>query len=313
MVALAAGLVLTTSASSRPSGGGERAFVAAEHDGVVVALDLERGGASVLTRLRVAERPRTVAVGARSVLIVSPAANRVTLVEPYEPRVLARLGGFRRPVDAAYHPLARYAYVTEAAGRRVAVIDVSRRRVVTRVRLPDRPRAIAVSRGGARVWITGDRSVTVLHTRRPARPSIVRSLAYIRGARDAAFACGDRRVWLTFARSWEAHAFTPSGRPVVWRRLDTRVDRVHADHAGNVWVTGSGTVARLLEGCTGRVLRTLRVGRAPRGVAVGMFRGHVAVASRSTGTLTVLDPASGHVARPRIGHGLDGVGIAGVP
>ncbi|MBD0347855.1 MAG: YncE family protein [Thermoleophilia bacterium] len=321
VAAVAVFITLTTTAEPRPLGGGERAFVAAEDDNQLVAVDIERGRvARIVARLRVPRGPHNVAAAraSRSVLVTSPPAGRVTLVDAYTANARATFRGLRYPHDVEFHPRGRYAYVTEEQGDAVAVLDLLRRRVSFRVRVPERPHDLAVSPGGARVWVThGARAgaLTVLDTRRPDRPRVLRSTAVARAPHDITFACRGLRVWVTFWNSGIVGAYDArSGKLAFARKLGVLVHHVQSDYVGrDVWITDHvGARARLLAGCSGRLLRTLRVGHSPHHVGVGMFRGQVAVASHD-GTLTVLDPPSKRVQRVEVGRGLHGVAIAAVP
>ncbi|MFN2471365.1 MAG: YncE family protein [Gaiellaceae bacterium] len=318
VVALA--IAVPGDASTRALGGGERAFVAAEADGQLVAVDLDDppGSPAVVARLRVARGPHNVAVSTsrRFLLVTSPPAGRVTLVESHAPRIVGVVGGLAYPHDVEFEPAGRFAYVTEERGDRIAVVDVTRLRVVRRVAVERQPHDLAVGSFGNRVFVThgpATRHVTVLDTRRPSRTTVIGRIAVPGAPHDIAVACGERRVWLTFWGSGTVAALNPrSGRVVVQRRAGRLVHHIQA--AGkDVWVTDHhGARARLLDGCSGRVLRTLKVGGSPHHVGVGPFAGHAVVASQS-GTITVLRTQCECVHRVRVGRGLHGVAVAGVP
>jgi DNA-binding beta-propeller fold protein YncE len=317
LLALTLPLLAPGAASPRASGGGERIFVAAEDDGRLVAVDPETR--QIIARLRVPRGPHNVALapGVRLLLVTSPPARRVTLLESHGPRVLKVFAGFASPHDVEFSRDGRFAYVTEEQGDRVAVLSVARRRVVHRVVVGARPHDLAVGRGG-RVWVThgtGGRHVTVLDARRPAHARVVGRIPVAAAPHDITVSCGGRRVWLTYWNSGTVGAIdSRSGRRVFQRRLGTLVHHVQGAAGGRqLWITDHvGARARLLQPCTGRVIRTLSVGEDPHHVAVGPFRGHVVVASHS-GTITILDPASERVRRLWVGHGLHGVAVAGVP
>jgi DNA-binding beta-propeller fold protein YncE len=323
-LALLAGLLPAAGGRSLPTGGGERAFVAAEGDAQLIAVDLGAagpGGHEIVARLKVPDGPHNVDAGRfdRFVLATSPPAGKVTLVDSYGPRILKIFSGLAYPHDVELGRSGQYAYVTEEHGNAIAVLDVARLRIVRRVPVPDRPHDLALSRSGGRVWVThGPRAsrVTVLDTTRPAHARVVHTVAASGPAHDIAFGCGGRRVWLTYWGSGTIGALdSRTGRLVLRKRLGSLIHHVQSTSRPRViWATDhAGDRALMLDGCSGRVLRTLRVGRSPHHVATGLFRGHVVVASHDDDSITIFDPVSERASSLRVGDGPHGVAIAAVP
>jgi DNA-binding beta-propeller fold protein YncE len=112
-------LLLAPGAAARPTGGTLVAFVSAEDDDELVAVQPITG--EVLRRLAVANGPHNVAAApdGRSVLVTSPPAGRVTLVDARMRRVVKVFGGFGSPHDVEVAPDSRYAYVTDEHGGRL--------------------------------------------------------------------------------------------------------------------------------------------------------------------------------------------------
>ena len=323
VLALMTALVPLAGASTL--GGGERAFVVAEDDDMLVAIELPR---AVVARVRLPNGPHNVAASpeGRYVAVTSPPAGALTLIRPHPVRVLATIRGLDSPHDVEFgrDPRERepsgaaYAYVTEERGAVVAVVDLLARRVVRRVRVANRPHDLAVSGDGSRVWIThGPRAqrLTVLDTREPERATVHSRPRAHGAAHDITWSADGRRVWVTYWNSGIVAAFDArTARRVLAVRAGENVHHViAAPHGRAVWTTdhATGRAARLHP--SGRLVRTIRVGHAPHHVAVGPFRGHVVVASHETGRIAVYDQPTRRLSFVRVGRGLHGVAIAPVP
>jgi DNA-binding beta-propeller fold protein YncE len=311
-------LALAGGADGRPLGGGERAFVALEGERLVVAVDLAAGAHRVVARLRVPLAPHNLAVSpdGRLVLVTSPPAGRVTLIDAYRPRVIAVLSGFAYPHDVKVAPGGRHAYVTEERGARIAVVDLRARRVVARIPVAPRPHDLAPSPDGREVWVTHgprQRQLTVLDTRRPASPRVAAVVRTAGAPHDLLFA--GRRVWVTDWHAGTVTVYSAHTRRPLFRVAAGRLPHHLAlEPSGRaLWITdhAGGRAIRFALG--GRRLRSIPVGGDPHHVAIGPLRGHVVVASHREGTLAVLDPARGRLDRVRVGRGPHGVGIAPVP
>jgi hypothetical protein len=122
LILVLTGLALCAGGASAGSAGGTPAvFVSVEGSSQLVGVDLTTG--RVVARIRVPTGPRDVtSYGARHLLVVSPSAHAVTLVDSFEKRVLNVWRGFGRPVSVATN--GAYAYVADAARSELAIIDL---------------------------------------------------------------------------------------------------------------------------------------------------------------------------------------------
>ena len=128
-------------APARESGGTPVAFVAVEKESRLVAVDLT--AKEVVGRIEVPKGPRNVAAAdPRHLLVTSPRAGAVTLVDSFTRRVVRVFRGFGRPLDVAVE--GRYGYVTDSRRDELVVIDLERRRVTSRIRVAGRPQNVAV-------------------------------------------------------------------------------------------------------------------------------------------------------------------------
>lgn len=307
-------------ATAVPTGGTEVAFVSAEDDDALVAVDLE--ARRVVARIPVADGPHNVAVvlpSRRFLLVTSPPAGRVTLVDGFSKRAVKVFAGFGSPHDVEVAGDGRHAYVTDERRGQVAVLSLTSRRVVRRVAVGPGPHDLAVSPDGRRVWVThGPRgpAITILDTSRPERARVVGS-AGGRGAHDIAFARNGLFVWVTYWDSGivgEIRAYARTGRLRLQQRVGRLIHHVTVDLVGKVWATDhEDGRAFLLSSRTGKPLRTFSGCPGAHHVDVGPGRGRVAVACHDAGTLLVFDPVRERVDRIRAGKGLHGVAVAFLP
>ena len=130
-------LLVAGSAGARPAGGTPVAFVAVPQRDEVVAVEL--GSSLVIGRVAVPRGPTAVAWfhdtarGRPYVLVTSPAAGAVTLVDAVSRRVVHVWRGLGSPRDVAV--AGSRAYVTDARGGRLLVIAPRTRRIIRQVRV----------------------------------------------------------------------------------------------------------------------------------------------------------------------------------
>lgn len=291
LVVLALLLVLAPAgAQARVAGGTLLAFVAVEGDDRLVAVAV--ADRRIVGRIDVADGPHNVAAtpDGRLVLVTSPPAGRVTLLNGRTLRVLKVFGGLGYPHDVELSPDARYAYVTDEARGRLAVLDLRRRRVVGSVEVGARPHDLAVV--GDEIWVTHSRGasrLTVVDVTRPRSPRLVHRVDAGGPAHDIVPAPDGSKVFLTYWSSGAVGAIeTSSGRPLFRRTVGELVHHVAVSHAGKVWVTDhhAGRVYVLAAG-GGRPLRVLDVGADPHHVA--LVAGHAAVTGESGELVSFLD------------------------
>jgi hypothetical protein len=160
-------------ASARSTGGAEEAYVAVEDDDLVVSVMLDTG--EVSSRISVPRGPRHVAVGGdrRLVLVSSPPAGRVTVIDSFRHRVVGSFRGFGSPrgIEIVGH----YAYVADAGRGEIVVLDldVESSTIVGRVRVGGRPHDVTVvAHVGLGAHGPDRRRLTVLDVSRPAAPKV---------------------------------------------------------------------------------------------------------------------------------------------
>jgi len=244
------------------------AHVTADLESHVAVVDLDRG--VVVRRIPTSPGPRSIERVGETAVIAHTAIGEVT--------VLGRevLGGFEEPRYTAASPEGRYAFVSDSGRADVAVVDVVRGKVVTRLKLREWPRHVSLRDGTLFVSLgTASSRVAVVDVRDPHRPALERYLRPGFLVHDVGVA-PNGTLWLTGGEESKVKAgerFLPAGRaPQHLTFL-----------AGRVFVTSGDDGTFTVVG-----------GRTTR-VPVGSYNvqwtstGRVITPSLNAGTLCVLD------------------------
>lgn len=308
-------LAAVGAAGARPLGGSLVAFVAAEDADQLVAVELS--SRRVVERIPVARGPHNVAAtfaDGRFVVVTSPPAGRVTLVDGRSLRVRHVFGGFGYPHDVELD--GAYAWVTDERRGQVVVLDLARRRVAARVAVGPRPHDLAV---GDVVAVTHGRRtgyVTLLSSN-PRRPRVLRRVPVGRGPHDITHAPDTATFYVTYWDSPHVGAVDAGRRRLLYRRaVGTMPHHVQFDYytGQDVWVTDHATGRLFLVAArTGRVRRSFDGCPGAHHVAINHPEAvaRAVVACHDAGTIVVLD---GRRLRPiRAGRGPHGVALAVLP
>lgn len=237
-------------------GGTPVALVTADLESHVVAVELATGRR--LREIATLPGPRSIESVGGAAVVAHTAEGAVSILDGARLRVRRVLGGFQEPRYAAASAAGRYAFVSDSSGQEVAVLDVVRGHVVTRVGVGGPARHISLRPDGRRLWVSlgsEAREIAVVDVREPSRPRLVRR----------------------FAPPWPAHdvGFGPRG---------------------SVWVTsGDRHELALYRASSGQLLRRLRAGAPPQHVT--FLRDRAYVTSGDDGTLEVRSAATGAVLR----------------
>jgi DNA-binding beta-propeller fold protein YncE len=302
-------------ASARSSGGAEEAYVAVEEDDLVVSVMLDTG--EVTSRISVPPGPRHVAIGSdrRLVLVSSPPAGRVTVIDSFRHRVIETFEGFGSPRGIEID--GRYAYVADAERGEIVVLDLDLEasKIVGRVRVGAEPHDVSAGGVGLVTHGPSGRRLTVLDLSRPHAPRVLGTMRAGGSPLGIAGQPYTSNAYLTYWRSGAVGAVDSRRRRVRWRRtLGSVLQDLTYAYNGRLWVTDSrsGNVLSL-RASDGRVFRRLRGCPGARGVHFGPGRGHIVAACHDAGTLLVLDPVRERSSRIKVGDGPVGVAVAFVP
>jgi DNA-binding beta-propeller fold protein YncE len=315
-------LVLALGAGAAPArvaGGTPVAFVAVERSSQLVAVDLTTK--RVVTRIPVAAGPTNVSVdrSLRHLLVVSPPARSVTLIDSFTGRNLIRFAHFGRPLDVAVE--GRYAYVTDARWNFLWILDLELRRGYANVVVPRRPQSIAVSEVALVAHARPKPYLTMIDLGKPGplrpgwRPRL--SVPAEGGARDVAVEPDSPHAYVTGRRSGGVAKidWNRGGLPLWWRKVGARVEHLAFDgfHGRRVWASdGTRGEVLALSGETGRVLRRLRGCPGAGPLALGGQAWLVATC-RDAGTLAIWDTRTWKRTLVPVGERPHGVAVAVVP
>ena len=98
------------------------------------------------------------------------------------------------PIDVAVTPDGSRAYVANSFARTVSVLDTASHAVVATIPVVVwSPRSVAITSDGARVWVSGDRGITVINA---ASNTVVGEVPTVRFASDVAFSPDGARAYV---------------------------------------------------------------------------------------------------------------------
>ena len=300
-------------AAATPTGGTPAVFVSAERASLLVGVDLTTG--RVIARIRVPEGPHNVtSYSARYVLVTSPPAGAVTLVDAFSRRIIKTWRGFGSPHDIEVD--GDYAYVTDESRGQLAVIDLTRRKVVAKVAVGPRPHDVAVGDVALVTHGSGQPELTIVDDSHPRRPKVLAELDVGGAAHDISDQGDSANAYVTYWNSGAVGAVDWGRRRMLWRRsVGTLVHHVQVDpyRGWRLWVTDHETGDLvLLSARNGLALRRLRGCPGAHHVALA-GTAWVAVACHDADTLAVWNTKSWQRRLIRVGDGPHGVAEVVLP
>jgi len=312
------GLIVSAVALAATSGGlapghgpmGQVAFVSVEDASQLVAVDLD--SKRVVARIPVPRGPHNVAAAEDLVLVTSPRAGRVTLVDGARLRVLKVFRGFGYPHDVEVE--GARAYVTDEARGEVVVLDLRSRSIVARLRVGSRPHDLAVADVAIVTHGPRDSALTLVGIQGQQRARTLRRLRVGGAPHDISKQPDTANVYVTYWDSGsvgasivgQIHAYPRTGRLRRQERVGLLVHHVYVDTAGRVWATDHLTgdvyligemVRRVFSGCPG----------AHHVALAGTTR--VVVACHDANAIAVYDTATGRRTMIPVGAGPHGVAV----
>jgi DNA-binding beta-propeller fold protein YncE len=306
-------LALVPAAAGTRAGGTPVAFVSAEGDDRLVAVDLTTR--RVLARIPVPNGPRKVveAGGARWILVTSPPAGAVTLVDAFSFKVVKVWRGFGYPVGAAVE--GRRAYVTDKERGQLVVISLTTRKVVARLNAGPRPHDVAVGDLALVTHESEHPEFTIVDTNLSRRSDLV-TLAAGGPAQHVSEQPDSATAYVTYWNSGGVGAVDWGRGRLLWRRnVGTLIHHVQFDyfHGRRLWATDHAKGrSYLLSARDGRVLRTLAGCPGADHVAFG-GTAWLAVACRDADALAVYETRTWQRTLVSVGGGPRGVAVAVVP
>jgi YVTN family beta-propeller protein len=274
------------------------ALVTADLEAAVVAVDPYTG--RVVRRIATRPDPRSIQLVGETAVVAHTALGEVTLLQGLAVRAVLR--EFDEPRYAAAAPDGRHAYVTDSGSAAVAVVDVVRGRVVSRLRLGGWPRHVSLDSRGRRLWValgTAARELAVVDVTRPDEPRLVTRIRPFFLAHDVVHVPGRRHVWVTSGDRGVVAVYDARNGQVV-RRLPAGSPPQHVAVRNNTAYITSGADGTLhLHRLTdGRLLRATNIPSGSYNVQNGP--GRLLTPSLDHGTLCVLDAAGRTMRRVRV-------------
>jgi hypothetical protein len=296
-VAAPLALTLPERVGARGAGGTPLAFVTADLEAHVVALDVSTR--RVAARVRTLPGPRSIESAFMTWAVVAhTASGRLSILHAPSLAVRRVVEGFREPRYTAVHPAPAedslatrpLAYVTDSAHHEVVTVDVVAGRILWRTPVPGPTRHIGVSPEGGIVWTAlGSKAakVAVLDLEHPHRPRLVRTLTPPFLAHDVVFAGDGKHVWVTSGDRRQLAVYEHDGRRPV-AVLDAGAPPQHVVFRnGRAFVASGDDGTVRTHRADGTLLNEARVPAGSYNVTLG-WQG-VITPSLGRGTLALLD------------------------
>ena len=248
------------------------AYVTADLESHVAVVDLERG--AVVRRIPTPPGPRSIERVGESYVVAHTAIGEVSVLGRHV------IEGFEEPRYTAAAPDGRHAFVTDSGRADLAVVDVVRGVVVTRLRLRLWPRHLTRSLDGRFVVVslgTAAEELVVVDVKDPRRPHVSSTIKPGYLVHDVAWG-PDGRLWITGGEAPQIGVYARTLRVLPAGSAPQHVSFL----AGGVFVTsGDDGTLQVLGG---------RLTRVPVGSYNVQFVGRrIVTPSLNAGTLCVLD------------------------
>jgi YVTN family beta-propeller protein len=270
----------------------DRAFVTAETENRLLVVALPSG--RVVRRIALPRDPEDLAtegVGG-TVVVVSAAAGKVTLLDGNSLRALKVIGGFVSPHIAAIAPDGDHAYITDDARGTVTVIDLANLRVTSTIHVGAGAHHLCFDITNHMAWVAlgeSARNIVLVGTQDLARPRVTAQIPPRFRVHDLACSPDSRRVWLTSASGPDVTLVDGFDQRAVFR-VPVGAPPQHVALTGlyAYLTSGYGSTIEQVDARNGRILHHART---PYGsfelAADGRY---VVVSSLLHGTLAIFTP-----------------------
>jgi DNA-binding beta-propeller fold protein YncE len=277
----------------RTSAAPPRALVTAETENRLLVVALPSG--RVVRRLAVAPDPEDIAANrgaCSSVVAVSAAARKVTVLDGVTLKPRRVIGGFESPHIPEIAPGGQYAYVTDDARGTVTVLALGTPRVTSTIQIGAGAHHLSFDPERQLAWVAlgeSGRTIVVLSTANQAHPRVIGRFDPGFAAHDVSFGPGGQQAWVTSATGPDVTVLGATDHRPLFR---VRVGRgpQHVAFAGRYgYVTsGYGSTIERVDAATGRILTRARSPYGSFELAAG--DGYVVAASLLRGTLAIYTP-----------------------
>lgn len=278
--------------SSRPALRPAQALVTDERQNRVLVVALPSG--RVVRRVRVPNDPQDIAAtpNGGTVVVVSSAAGKVTLLQRSSLHRAWTFGGFVQPHIVAISPDHSYAYVTDDSQGTVTAIRLSDMTVTSRTVVGAGAHHLAFSPSEPRVWVAlgeSARRISILDGTRISHPRLIGGFDPGFAAHDLSFSPSGRQVWISSAVGSEVTVFSAASRRPLFRVPVGPPPQHIAFAGGSVYLTsGYGGRIEKVNAVNGHILARAR---SPYGsFELSAADGYVAASSLLRGTLAIYTP-----------------------
>lgn len=249
----------------------DRLYVANSFSHTVSIIDSTTQRLIDTINLRFGDEPQALAlVGGRDLYVVNAGSNSLAIVDVNSQLVRSRIGVGNRPVNIALDESGQRAYVVNQLSGTVSVIDTISRRAVETIRVESQPYGVAVDASRGLVYISnmGSNNITVIDGITARRVGTLNVGTQVAGlVLDAAA----NRLYLAAPRSGEVLFYHPALKAVIISaRVGTFPLNLVVDRAERrIYVVSRGSNAvTVIDQNTGRLIKTMNVGKAPYGLAL---------------------------------------------
>jgi len=184
------------------SGGATVALATADLESHIVALEVATG--RLVKRIRTVPSPRSIESSPYGQVVVAHTPiGALSILDAATLSVRAVLRGLDEPLYTAMHFGEALAYVTDSGREEVVTVDLDRKRIVARTRVPGPARHISID-SGTMLWTSlGSAAgrIAVLDLSDPRRPRLARVVDPPFLAHDVVFAPDGAHVWVTSGAS----------------------------------------------------------------------------------------------------------------
>jgi DNA-binding beta-propeller fold protein YncE len=280
--------------AARPAAGPlSQALVTAETENRLLVVDLPSG--RVVKRLALPPDPEDVAANSgacSTVVVVSAAGRKVTVLDRETMNRRGTLGGFVSPHIPEIAPGGQYAYVTDDARGSVTAISLATARLTSTTHVGAGAHHLSFDPVHPRAWVSLGESastIVILATANAGRPRVIGRFDPGFQVHDLSFSPDGRRVWVTSATRPDVTVLSAVDEHVLFRVRVGRAPQHVVLDGRDAYVTSgySGTIEQV-DAATGRILAHAASPYGSFELAAG--EGYVVTSSLLRGTLAIYTP-----------------------
>jgi DNA-binding beta-propeller fold protein YncE len=287
-------LAYAPEAYARRFSGTPYALVTADTEAHVAVVHLP--GGRVERSIATLAGPRSIESVGRTALVCHTTEGAVSLLDAVDRRIRRVLRGFAEPRYVAGSRDGRLAYVTDSGRGEIAVVDLTRSRVVQRT--PVGGPARHVTAFGRTLWTslgTKAERIALLDLADPARPRLRGHVRPPFLAHDVGFTPRGARVWVSSGDQGRIAVYDAATRRLLFA-IAADAPPQHLTFLGDrVYVTSGDDGTLRVHGFDGRLHRTARIPTGSYNVQQG--GGVILTPSLSQGTLCIVRPGGKAMSR----------------